>query len=157
MAVNQSRGSSGTKSSSRGRFSGRTRRARRSFTDHQEIDWQFDVAEVEPVESWLGHHFSGSDLVVAPDSTEAITDTYYDTEDWRFYRAGYALRVRKTGGEVESSERCAREATGLRPIVLGSEAFRDLLKGKGRKHFEKVMEDARKSQNKAGAAGKVVR
>jgi hypothetical protein len=41
--------------------------------------------------------------------------------------------------------------------VLGSEALRDLLKGKGWKRFEKVMEDARKSQNKAGAAGKVVR
>jgi hypothetical protein len=55
------------------------------------------------------------------------------------------------------SERCAREATGLRSVVLGSEAFRDLLKGKGWKRFEKVMEDARKGQNKAGAAGKVVR
>ena len=112
MAVNQSRGSSGTKRSSRARSSGRTRRAKRSFTDHQEIEWQFDVAEVEPVESWLGHHFSGSDLVVAPDSTEEITDTYYDTEDWRFYRAGYALRVRKTGGEVESTMKSLSPAEG---------------------------------------------
>ncbi|HEY0129234.1 MAG TPA: CYTH domain-containing protein, partial [Rubrobacteraceae bacterium] len=112
MAVNQSRGSSRTKRSSRARSSGRTRRAKRSFTDHQEIEWQFDVAEVEPVESWLGHHFSGSDLVVAPDSTEEITDTYYDTEDWRFYRAGYALRVRKTGGEVESTMKSLSPAEG---------------------------------------------
>ncbi|MGH3144986.1 MAG: CHAD domain-containing protein, partial [Rubrobacter sp.] len=82
---------------------GRASRAKRTPTDHQEIEWQFDVAEVEPVEGWLGQHSSGSGLVVSPESTEEITDTYYDTEDWRFYRAGYALRVRKQGGKVEST------------------------------------------------------
>jgi triphosphatase len=75
-----------------------------SATDHQEIEWQFDAGELESVEGWLGQHDSGSSgLLVAPESTVEITDTYYDTDDWRFYRAGYALRVRNTDGEVEAT------------------------------------------------------
>ena len=35
--------------------------------------------------------------------TKELTDTYYDTEDWRFYRAGYALRVRRDGKRVEAT------------------------------------------------------
>jgi CHAD domain-containing protein len=97
MAASRSGGSSGTK---------------RTPTDHQEVEWQFDVAEVEPVEGWLGHHSSGSGLVVAPEPTEEITDAYYDTEDWRFYRAGYALRVRKSGGGVESTMKSLAPAEG---------------------------------------------
>src|SRR3712207_6725941 len=73
-----------------------------------------------------------------------------DTEGPRVPRgAAFAMGV--------YSERCAREATGLRSVVLGSEAFRALLRGKGWKQFQKVMEDVPKSQNKARAAGKVVR
>jgi len=41
-----------------------------------------------------------------------ITDTYYDTDDWRFYRAGYALRVRKTDGEVEATMKSLTPAEG---------------------------------------------
>src|ERR671910_2520568 len=75
-----------------------------SATDHQEIEWQFDAGELESVEGWLGRQYSGSSgLIVAPESTLEITDTYYDTADWRFYRAGYALRVRNTDGEIEAT------------------------------------------------------
>ena len=115
MAQPSKRRSVGTK-----KPGGKSSENRRSPLDHLEVEWQFDAPDLRSVEGWLSQYSSGSGLVVAPDSTETITDTYYDTEDWRFYRAGYALRVRKTGGEVESSERCAREATSLRPIVLGS-------------------------------------
>jgi triphosphatase len=75
-----------------------------SATDHQEIEWQFDASDLELVARWLDQHNSGSsDLVVAPESTVEITDTYYHTNDWRFYRAGYALRVRNTEGAVEAT------------------------------------------------------
>ncbi|HYQ85380.1 MAG TPA: CYTH domain-containing protein, partial [Rubrobacter sp.] len=75
-----------------------------SATDHQEIEWQFDAGDLESVEGWLDQHTSGSSgLVAAPESTLEITDTYYDTDDWRFYRAGYALRVRNSDGEVEAT------------------------------------------------------
>jgi len=72
--------------------------------DHQEIEWQFEAEELASVEDWLGQYYSGSsDLHIAPESTVEITDTYYDTDDWRFYRAGYTLRVRNTEGEVEAT------------------------------------------------------
>jgi triphosphatase len=83
-----------------------------SATDHQEVEWQFDVNELEPVEGWLGQHSSGSGIVVAPEDTVEITDTYYDTDDWRFYRAGYALRVRKTDGGVEATMKSLSPAEG---------------------------------------------
>src|SRR5215210_1088637 len=84
-----------------------------SATDHQEIEWQFDAGELEPVEGWLGRQYSGSSgLIVAPESTLEITDTYYDTDDWRFYRAGYALRVRNTDGEIEATMKSLTPAEG---------------------------------------------
>src|ERR671913_2398030 len=84
-----------------------------SATDHQEIEWQFDAGELEPVEDWLGKHDPGSSgLFVAPESTVEITDTYYDTDDWRFYRAGYALRVRNTDSAVEATMKSLTPAEG---------------------------------------------
>jgi triphosphatase len=84
-----------------------------SATDHQEIEWQFDVDDFESVEGWLDQHSSGSSgLVVSPESTVEITDTYHDTDDWRFYRAGYALRVRKKDGEVEATMKSLTPAEG---------------------------------------------
>src|SRR5215203_145993 len=84
-----------------------------SATDHQEIEWQFEAEDLEPVEGWLHRHSSGSSgLTVAPGSTLEITDSYYDTEDWRFYRAGYALRVRDTDGHVEATMKSLDSAEG---------------------------------------------
>lgn len=80
--------------------------------DHHEVEWQFDAAELESVGAWLRQHSSGSGLVVEPESEEKITDTYYDAEDWRFYRAGYALRVRKTGSNAEATMKSLAPAEG---------------------------------------------
>ena len=68
--------------------------------DHQEIEWQFDADG--SVEGWLEETPAVSGLRVVPETKE-LTDTYYDTEDWRFYRAGYALRVRRDGKRVEAT------------------------------------------------------
>jgi hypothetical protein len=82
-------------------------------TDHTEIEWQFDADELEPVEDWLGRHPSSTtDLIVAPESTVEITDANYDTDDWRLYRAGFALRVRETYGEVEATMKSLTPAEG---------------------------------------------
>ena len=81
------------------RSSGRlTSRARRSVgTDHQEVEWQFEAADLEEIEGWLREYDSRSGLSVSPVSTRELTDTYLDTEGWRLYKAGYALRVRRKG------------------------------------------------------------
>src|SRR5918993_1343064 len=87
-----------------GQSSGSSRTKEPSAADHQEIEWQFDAGELESVEGWLDQHNSGSSgLLIASESTIEITDSYYDTDDWRFYRAGYALRVRNTDGAVEAT------------------------------------------------------
>jgi inorganic triphosphatase YgiF len=80
--------------------------------DHQEIEWQFDAPDLEPVESWLEEHPSASGLSVVPGATKELTDTYYDTEDWRFYRAGYALRVRREGKGAEATMKSLTPAEG---------------------------------------------
>jgi hypothetical protein len=47
-----------------------------SATDHQEIEWQFDVGDLESVEGWLGQHDSGSSgLLTAPESSSAVPDS----------------------------------------------------------------------------------
>lgn len=63
--------------------------------DHQEIEWQYDApGGLKKVEEWLdGPQAYG--LTVLKRSSKELVDTYYDTEDWRLYRAGYALRVRR--------------------------------------------------------------
>ena len=93
------------------RRSGGTGRGR-SPVDHHEVEWQFDAAELGSVEAWLRQHSSGSGLVVEPESEEKITDTYYDAGDWRFYRAGYALRVRKVGSTAEATMKSISPAKG---------------------------------------------
>ena len=50
--------------------------------------------------------------MVEPESEEKITDTYYDAGDWRFYRAGYALRVRKAGSKAEATMKSLSPAEG---------------------------------------------
>jgi len=71
--------------------------------DHQEIEWQFDAPDLGSVNGWLEGQSSAFGLAVVPVETKQLFDTYYDTEDWRFYRAGYALRVRRDGRRFEAT------------------------------------------------------
>jgi triphosphatase len=82
------------------------------IVDHQEIEWQFEAADLEPVESWLVEHPSTSGLAVVPVAAKELADTYYDTEDWRLYRAGYALRVRRDGQSAEATMKSLTPAEG---------------------------------------------
>src|SRR5215208_6772686 len=86
--------------------------------DHQEVEWQFDALDVRPVSRWLDGDSWGRDPAVAVGETREISDGYFDTEDWRIYRAGYALRVRRAGGKmVEATMKrlaSANGKTGLR-------------------------------------------
>ena len=154
--------------------------------DHYEVEWQFDAADLDPVGAWLRHHSSGSGLVVEPESEEEIADTYYDAEDWCFYRAGYALRVREAGDGAEATMkslspgdgniRRRREITESlsdgRPATLGKapgpvgERARSLLGGREarpifsvrtrRQRFALVLEDPT-GRSENGASGEGVR
>lgn len=84
--------------------------------DEKEIEWQFDAVDLRPVERWLAawgdrsgveredsFDLPGRGLRVSPGATRRLTDTYIDTEDWRLYRAGFTLRVRRGGGAAEAT------------------------------------------------------
>ena len=80
--------------------------------DHYEVEWQFDAEDLDAVESWLRRHSSQAGLAVEPEPEKKITDVYYDADGWRFYRAGYALRVRKSKGVAEATMKSLSPAEG---------------------------------------------
>src|ERR671910_779150 len=76
--------------------------------DHQEIEWQLEAVDLALVENWLEDHPSAAGVAIVPGWARELSDLYYDTEDWRLYRAGYALRVRNTDGESAQATMKAR-------------------------------------------------
>lgn len=65
-------------------------------SEHQEVEWQFEAPAKGRVEPWLEEGSRG-EVSVSREEVRRLTDTYLDTGDWRLYRAGYALRVRRRG------------------------------------------------------------
>lgn len=88
-------------------------------TDHQEVEWQFDGADLERVEGWLGEGHQGLGIFAEAGEEKELTDTYYDTADWKLYRAGYALRIRG-----QSPRRFEATIKSLAPAARGDDARR---------------------------------
>jgi triphosphatase len=80
--------------------------------DHEEIEWQLEAVELALVEKWLEEHPSGAGLAVVPGPARELADVYYDTEDWRLYRAGYVLRVRRDNESAEATMKARVPAEG---------------------------------------------
>ncbi len=59
-----------------------------------EVEWQFNAPDPAGVERWLRERSSYGDFEVLVRGELRQHDTYYDTDDWRVFHAGYALRVR---------------------------------------------------------------
>src|SRR4051794_12000659 len=79
---------------------------RRGVTNVHETEWQFDAVDLRPVERWLDDvavHGNGVP-VVARSGVVTHADVYFDTDDRRFERAGYALSVRKVGRRRTGAE-----------------------------------------------------
>jgi triphosphatase len=79
--------------------------------DHQEVEWQFDALDVRPVSRWLQGDWQGRNPSVVSGGTRGLSDDYFDTEDWRIYRAGYALRIRHKGEERRAEATLKRLAS----------------------------------------------
>ncbi|MCL4507235.1 MAG: CHAD domain-containing protein [Chloroflexi bacterium] len=74
------------------------------FTDHQEVEWQYDADDIGAVARWLQARPPDSDVQARFQADVEQIDAYLDTDDWRVLRAGYALRVRrKTRGGAEAT------------------------------------------------------
>jgi hypothetical protein len=81
--------------------------------DHEEIEWQLEAVDLVLVDNWLKEHPSGAGVAIVPGVASELADVYYDTEDWRLYRAGYALRVRNTDGKsAEATMKALSPAEG---------------------------------------------
>jgi CHAD domain-containing protein len=62
------------------------------------------------VRRWLEQHPRLDRLSIGPLPAQQLHDTYLDTEDWRLYRAGFALRLRAKAGHVEATLKGLRSA-----------------------------------------------
>src|ERR1039457_4333789 len=69
----------------------------------REVEWQLACTDLGSVRRWLADHVTIDGLVLEPRSTLQIFDTYLDTDDWRFHRAGFALRLRSESGKSEAT------------------------------------------------------
>lgn len=61
---------------------------------HSEKEWQFDAEDLSRVEAWLRAQDPLEAVGIEVGEAQTHHDQYFDTPDWRLYRAGYALRVR---------------------------------------------------------------
>jgi CHAD domain-containing protein len=82
--------------------------------DSREIEWQLASTDLAAVRRWLEQQETIEGLVIAPQSTLHIFDTYFDTQDWRIFRAGYALRVRSEEGKSEATLKSLHANTGAK-------------------------------------------
>src|ERR1700738_457939 len=79
--------------------------------DGREVEWQLASTDLASVRRWLDDHDTIDGLVLEPQSTLQIFDTYFDTDDWRIYRAGFALRIRSESGKSEATLKSLRSAS----------------------------------------------
>jgi CHAD domain-containing protein len=68
-----------------------------------ETEWQFDASDLSRVARWLEQSSvsstGGGDVTFVPADVLRLVDVYLDTDDHRFHRAGYSLRLRRVGEE----------------------------------------------------------
>jgi triphosphatase len=91
----------------------------------KETEWQFDALDLRPVIRWLearrslaestdrldtsgaptlAHRRNGFPSVAFDANTPLdLNDTYFDTPDWRFHKAGLSVRIREATGVVRAS------------------------------------------------------
>ncbi|CAN5906210.1 hypothetical protein BH23ACT11_BH23ACT11_00240 [soil metagenome] len=67
--------------------------------DQQEVEWQFDAFDLRPIRRWLETGLGETEPRAVVGRIREISDTYLDSDDWRIYRAGYAMRVRRIKGK----------------------------------------------------------
>jgi CHAD domain-containing protein len=69
--------------------------------ESREVEWQMAASDLASVRRWLNGHAAIDGMSIEPCQPQQIHDVYLDTEDWRIFRAGYALRRRVNQGRNE--------------------------------------------------------
>ena len=79
--------------------------------DHREVEWQLDADDLDAVDRWVRARPADATPRAEAGSVRELRDTYLDTDDWRLFRAGWVLRVRRDG------ERCEVTLKSREPAV----------------------------------------
>jgi CHAD domain-containing protein len=69
----------------------------------REVEWQLTAPDLGVVRRWLDQHPRLDRLSIGPLPAQQLHDTYLDTDDWRLFRAGFALRLRQRAGHLEAT------------------------------------------------------
>ena len=62
--------------------------------DVKEVEWQFEVDDLVVVEAWLRERAHTGDVQLHFMTPETHRDIYFDSADWRIFRADYVLCTR---------------------------------------------------------------
>jgi triphosphatase len=93
--------------------------------DVRELEWQFDALDLRPVVRWLEEHADGA-TTIARTGTDNHVDLYLDTDDRRFHRAGYTLRIRSPLRRANPEGEVTLKALGSGPVGAGPRVRREL-------------------------------
>ena len=88
--------------------------------DH-EIEWQFVVDDPAGAERILRREIAAAGLRLEPRGEQRLVDSYLDTDGWLFHRAGFALRLRDSGGPVRAE---LKALTGPEDAAAGGAPLR---------------------------------
>jgi triphosphatase len=75
-----------------------------------EIEWQFVPRDAAAFARWLARARFDDAWSVVPAATQVLADAYFDSDDRRIARAGFAFRVRRVGSSVEATLKALRRA-----------------------------------------------
>jgi inorganic triphosphatase YgiF len=75
-----------------------TDRAGDPLPDSDEVEWQFDAPDLDRIADWLRSRPAETGPRVEAGPVVEQADDYFDTADWRIYRAGFTLRLRRRIG-----------------------------------------------------------
>ena len=108
-------------------------------TDHQEVEWQFDAGDLAAVARWLREQPADAAVQATFRADAEQNDTYFDTDDWRILRAGYALRVRRSaaGGaeatlkSLHAAEKGVRQRREINEALGGDGSASDIAAAPG--------------------------
>ena len=96
--------------------------------DVQELEWQFDALDLRPVVRWLEEHSAEGPgtPAITPAGTANHVDLYLDTDDRRFHRAGYTLRIRSASRRSDAEGEVTLKALGSIPDGTGPRVRREV-------------------------------